>query len=105
MNLYLHCPCFVSDLVEIKNLKSPHVLFSCCKYYESHCSEIHIVLTDLNEMVPLFLVYSIHLGKKLMLSGGVYGEPVSFVKNGAVKAILYLMMSMNFCPSSSSSRR
>jgi len=61
-------------------------------------SEIHIVLTDINEVMPLFLVYSIHFGKNSVLSGAVYSEPVSFVKMGAVKAILYLMVLMNFSP-------
>jgi len=61
-------------------------------------TEIHIVLTELNEMMPLFLVYSIHFGKNSVLSGAVYSEPVFFVKMGAVKAILYVMVLMNFCP-------
>lgn len=74
------------------------MLFSCCKYYENQCSEIHIVLTDLNEMMPLFLVYFIRFGKNSVLSGAIYGEPVSFMKIGAVKAILYIVLLMNFCP-------
>jgi len=74
------------------------VLFGSCKYYKNQCSEIHIVLTDLHEMMPLFLVYSIHFGKNSLLSGAVYGEPVSFVEIGVVNAVLYLMVLMNFCP-------
>jgi len=42
-------------------------------------SEMHIVLTDVNEMMPLFLVYSIHFGKNSLLSRAIYSEPVSFV--------------------------
>ena len=74
------------------------MLFSCSKCCENQCSEIHIVLADLNEMMPLFLVYSIHFGKYLALSGAVYDKPVSFVEIRAVKATLYLMVLMNICP-------
>jgi len=38
------------------------------------------------------------LEKNSVLSGAVYGEPVSFVKMEAVKAILYLKVLMNLCP-------
>jgi hypothetical protein len=75
-------------------------LFSSCECYENQYSEIHTVLTDLNEMMPLFLAYSIHFGEKKnsVLSGAIYGESVSFVNIGTVKAVLCLMLLMNFCP-------
>jgi hypothetical protein len=50
---------------------------------------IRIVLADLNEMMPCFWYTPSILEKNLVLSVAVYGEPVSFVKIGAVNAIPY----------------
>jgi hypothetical protein len=78
----------------------PPVLFSSFEFYKNHCSESHVALTDLNEMMPVFSAFFNQFGKNSVRvgSGAIHGEPVCFVKISAVKAILYLMMLMNFCP-------